>query len=110
MQDEQYMRSWNDSHSRFSAEIDQALGRLASRFPRRTGRRKAIGNPYGIPAELKPSGLSPAARASLRGLAASVLTVTLWIAVMALATPTPGLAAPVSSMAGAECVAYPFLA
>jgi hypothetical protein len=57
----------------------------------------AIGNAYGFldkyggKSAPKPL-LSPAARASLRGLAASVLTFGLWIAVMALATPMPLLA------------------
>ena len=58
---------------------------------------QAIGNAYGFldkyadQAEPKPL-LSPAAQASLRGLAASVVTFGLWIAVMALATPMPLLA------------------
>jgi len=92
MQDQQFMQSWNQGHSRFSADLDRALGHLIEHFPGRKGSRKAIRNPYGIPALTGPS-LPPAARASLRGLAASVLTVALWVVVLALATPTPGLAA-----------------
>ena len=54
----------------------------------------AIGNAYGFldkyGAKSTPRPLlSPAARASLSGLAASVLTFGLWIGVMALATPMP---------------------
>jgi hypothetical protein len=37
--------------------------------------------------------LPPAAQASLRGLAASVITLALWVIVMLVATPAPGLAA-----------------
>jgi hypothetical protein len=53
----------------------------------------------------------PPAKASLRGLAASVLTATLWVLVLALATPAPGLAAPGEPpMAACACVAFPPLA
>lgn len=48
------------------------------------------------------------ARASLRGLAASVLTFVLWVTVMVLATPTPGLASPL--FGAAQCSAHPVLA
>jgi hypothetical protein len=102
MQDEHFLRSWTDGHSRFSADLDRALSRLT----RRAGHRKVIGNPYGIPAEAGPS-LSPAARASLRGLGASVLTVVLWVVVLALATPTPGLAAPAAASTCACVVRLP---
>jgi hypothetical protein len=57
----------------------------------------AIGNAYGFldkygeKSTPKPL-LSPTARASLRGFAASVITFGLWIGVMALATPMPLLA------------------
>ena len=57
----------------------------------------AIGSAYGFldkyggKSEPKPL-LSPAAKASLRGFAASVVTFGLWIGVMALATPMPLMA------------------
>jgi len=57
----------------------------------------AIGNAYGFldkyegKSEPRPL-LSPAAKASLRGFAASVITLGLWVGVMALATPMPLLA------------------
>src|SRR6478609_7940844 len=92
MQDEQFMRSWCEGHSRFSAELDRGFSHLARRFARRGTSAKDIRDPYGIPAETGPT-LSPKARASLSGLAATVLTATLWLVVVALATPAPGLAA-----------------
>jgi hypothetical protein len=110
MQDEHFMQGWNDGHSRFSADLDRGIGLLAERLSRKREKPKVIRNPYGIPAEVGP-GLPPAARASLRGVAASVLTVTLWMVVLALATPAPGLAA--SSLASAQacaCLAHPPLA
>ena len=105
MQDQHFLQSWNDGHSQFSADLDRGLGHVVDRFSRRGPGRKIIGNPYGIPTETGAS-LSPAARASLRGLAASVLTVMLWVVVLALATPAPGLAA----STGCACIALPPLA
>jgi hypothetical protein len=99
MQDEHFLRSWNDGHNRFSADLDRGLGHVIGR----RGHRKIIGNPYGIPSETRPP-LSPAARASLRGLGASVLTVVLWVVVLALATPAPGLAASPSASIACDCV------
>lgn len=109
MQDEQFMRSWNDNHHRFAAEIDHGFEHVIDRISRRRARRKGIGNPYGIPDKVDGPALTPGARASLRGLAASVLTVTLWVVVMMLATPAPGLAA-APGMANVECVIHPYLA
>jgi len=93
MQDQHFMQSWNAGHSRFSADLERGLRHLTDRLSRRGQGRKAMRNPYGIPAQTEPS-LPPAARASLRGLAASVITVMLWVVVLALATPAPGLAHP----------------
>src|SRR6187200_335023 len=100
MQDEHFLRNWNDGHSRFSADLDRGLSHLIGR----RGHRKVIGNPYGIPSETRPP-LSPAARASLRGLGASVLTVMLWVVVLALATPAPGLAASSGAPTACACIA-----
>lgn len=52
--------------------------------------------------------MSPIARASLRGFAASVLTFVLWATVMVLATPTPGLAS--AFYEAAPCHVHPVLA
>ena len=107
MQDEQFMRSWNFGHRRFSADLDRSLGHLVDRLALRSKRRKDIDNPYGLPAEVEGQpALSPAAAASLRGLAATVITAALWIVVMALATPSPGLAASVDTVAACACVAH----
>lgn len=97
MQDEQFMRQWNNDHGRFSADLDRGLGYISRFFTQRRENRKLIGGPYGLLAKYEqpaPTGpvLSPAAQASLRGLAASVLTVVLWVSVMLVATPAPGLA------------------
>jgi hypothetical protein len=112
MQDEHFMRSWNFSHRRLSTDIDRALGNLADHLPRRARRTKPIGNPYGLPNEVeRRPALSPAAAASLRGFAATVITAALWVVVMALATPAPGLAASVDLvMEPCACLAYPPLA
>jgi len=104
------MQGWNQGHSRFSADLDAGLRHLLARFPGRRARRNAIEDPYGIPAETDSS-LSSGAQASLRGLAASVLTVMLWFVVIALATPAPGLAAaPDAKTSTCLCIAYPPLA
>ena len=96
------MQSWNAGHRQFSADLDRGLGHLVDRLLRREAGRKVIRNPYGIPSE---TGLSPAARASLRGLGASVATVALWVVVLALATPAPGLAASSGASTACACIA-----
>ena len=109
MQDQIFMKGWEEGHARLSADLDRGIRHLVDRFSRRRAGREAIGDPYGIPAQVETEpALSPAARASLRGFAASVITVVLWVLVMTLATPAPGLAA--SPVATAECIAQPFLA
>ena len=117
MQDEQFSRQWNAGHDRFSADLDRGLGHLLNFFRKRAEERESIGNAYGfldrhaVPATPGPQ-LSPAGRASLRGLAASVVTVALWVSVMLVATPTPGFAAPPQTAAtqASECVVSPVLA
>ena len=97
MQDEQFMRHWNSDHGRFSADLDRGLGHIMRYFTQRRESRKPIGSSYGFltkyeaPVPATPT-LSPAAQASLRGLAASVITVVLWVSVMLVATPAPGFA------------------
>lgn len=112
MQDEQFLRSWADGHSRFSAEVAHGLDRLARRFTRHGRASESIRDPYGIPAEVETRPApSKAGRASLHGLAATMVTVMLWIVVLLLATPAPGLAAtPRGAVASVECAAYPYLA
>ena len=106
MQDEHFMQGWNTGHRRFSMDLDRRLGDLAARLVGRRKGAKDIRNPYGLPHHVgNPLSLSPAARASLRGLAASVLTAALWLVVMALATPAPGLAATsIAPVADTGCV------
>ena len=106
MQDEHFMQSWNEGHSRFSADLDRGLRRVVARLPRRGAGRKANRDPYGIPAETRPA-LSSGARASLHGLGASALTVVLWVVVLALATPATGLAAAADpAPASCACAAH----
>jgi hypothetical protein len=98
MQDEQFIRQWNSAHDGFSLDLDRGLGHVTRQLRRRAVTRKPIDRSYGFLAkyEAQPAPhhtLSPEARASLRGLAASVITFGLWISVMALATPMPLLAA-----------------
>jgi hypothetical protein len=113
MQDEHFIRQWNDVHRTFTTDLQHTLNQLG-RYQRT--RQADIGSSYGFldkyaEQRAPKSDLSPRARASLRGLAASVLTVTLWVVVMALATPAPGLAAsPAAPVANAECSTGPFLA
>jgi len=112
MQDEQFMQSWNAGHSRFTADLDRGVDRLVDRFSRRRSGAQRMRNLYGIPTGLeRHATLSPAAKASLRGLAASVITAALWVLVMALATPAPGLAASkLAPVAQLECLAHPLVA
>lgn len=112
MQDQTFMHEWNAGHDRFSADLDRGLGHIIGHFSRRDRPGSAIGSSYELltkyeaPRAARPA-LSPAAQASLRGFAASVITFALWVTVMALATPAPGLAAPLDAPTApaAECVA-----
>ena len=98
MQDQHFIREWNAVHGDFTADLHSTLNQLG-RFRRSRDRGvTAIGSPYDRildrrHVEPAPSDLSPAAHASLRGLAASAITVVLWSVVMLVATPAPGLAA-----------------
>lgn len=95
MQDQHFIRQWTDGHDDFTADLHQALNQIG-RYQRT--RQVDIGTSYGFLDKYaerrapKPA-LSPAAQASLRGLAASVITFLLWITVMIVMTPVPGLAA-----------------
>ncbi len=117
MQDQHFIHDWTDLHQDFTADLHQTLNQLG-RYHRTRDRGAAIiGSPYDRildrrRVEPARSGLSPAARASLRGLAASVITVVLWATVMLIATPAPGLAAPVeAAVAEANaCILAPELA
>ncbi len=112
MQDQHFMQSWTIGHRQFSNDLARRLNRIGSRFSRRPRGPKSIDDPYGLPSQVGPRrALPPAASASLRGLGATVLTAALWIVVMALATPAPGLAeTAIAPVAGTDCAAYPVLA
>ena len=82
MQDQHFSRDWTERHAQFSADIDSGLGQLSKAIGHRRESRQDIGGSYGFldkygPAEPAAPVLSPAASASLRGLAASVITPVL---------------------------------
>src|SRR5690606_32358895 len=108
MQDEHFMRDWVGLHDRASATSHGSPTPLIRTAVDRKS-QPSIGSAYANrPPADGASGISPLARASLRGFAASVLTFVLWVTVMVLATPTPGLASPLSE--AARCGAHPVLA
>ena len=114
MQDEQFMRQWNVGHDRLSLDLDRGIGKLGRRVTQASRGRSAIRDVYGIPTNVDGRkatrlGLSPTAKASLRGFAASVLTFVLWATVMALATPTPGLASSHLASEASACMAQPVI-
>jgi hypothetical protein len=116
MQDELFMRQWNQGHEDFTADLHSTLKQLG-RYRRTRDADPVIGSPYDRildrrPVEVTQPSLSPAASASLRGLAASVITLVLWVAVMLVATPAPGLAATPEAPAtvATACLAHPVLA
>lgn len=83
MQDEHFFREWNNSHARFSTELDRLINKL---FVHRT-RTHGIGKPYGseIPASHDPLRAATSSLAS--GLAAVITTLALFVTVGALAMP-----------------------
>lgn len=98
MQDQHFIRDWNEVHRDFSADLHSTLNQLGRYQRTRDTGVRSIGSPYDRildrrRVEPSHSKLSPGARASLRGLAASAITVVLWSVVMLVATPAPGLAA-----------------
>ena len=117
MQDEHFIRQWNQVHDEFTGDLHDTLEQIANRRQARGGSAEIIGSPYDRildrrPAEAAARELSPVGQASLRGLAASVITLALWVVVMLVATPAPGLAstldAPLAQVG--TCVDAPVLA
>jgi hypothetical protein len=116
MQDELFMRQWNQGHTDFTADLHSTLKQLG-RYNRKSDAGAAIGSPYDRildrrPVEPTRPALSPAAQASLRGFAASVITLVLWFGVMLVATPSPGFAATLAGPAtiASACIGPPVLA
>lgn len=116
MQDQHFIRDWTNVHQDFAVDLHHTLNQLG-RYRRSRGNEAAtIGSPYDRildrrRVEPARTGLSPAAQASLRGLAASAITVVLWATVMLVATPAPGLAAPVEvEVAASESLGRPLFA
>jgi hypothetical protein len=94
MQDEQFIREWTEVHEDFTSDLQCTLNQLGAYQRSRGSAPCVIGPAYDAPRDADPGpALSPAAQASLRGLAASVITLALWVVVMLVATPTPGFAA-----------------
>ena len=104
MQDEHFIREWTGLHEDFTSDARGPL--CAAGQPHRKA-LCTIGPAYAESSEPARPGLSHAAQASLRGLAASAITVVLWVLVMLVATPAPGLAAsPEISAQPCACVAH----
>src|SRR5688500_8105945 len=75
MQDQHFIRQWTDVHDDFTADLHQALNQIG-RYQRT--RHADIGSTYALldkyaEQQAPRPALSPAAQASLRGLAASVI-------------------------------------
>ncbi|HYD25908.1 MAG TPA: hypothetical protein VEB68_14055 [Croceibacterium sp.] len=111
MIDEQFMRDWNAGHRRFSASVAVGADKLGRRFGRRGRDRRNIGNAYDIPADVHGPGLSAPILAAARGFAAGVITLVLWVTVMAVATPAPVRAMADGALAASSaCALHPALA
>ena len=105
MQDEHFMRDWARWQHR-SSHKESSPGQTAVKRTRSDqGNCEVIGGPYAEPPIRR--GMTQVAHASLRGLAATVMTFALWMTVMVLTTPE-GLASPLA--AAADCGASPILA
>ena len=74
MQDQHFIRDWTEVHEDFTADLQQTLNQLGRRRWARETESSIIGSPYDRildrrRVEPPRRGLSPAAQASLRGLA-----------------------------------------
>lgn len=94
MQDEVYMRQWNDHHTALSQGVDRLIARIRERFGRRP---TAIDTAYAKRARLRPDHqASPATHALLSGLAAAVITAVIFTGgVATVIAPQPVFAGPV---------------
>ena len=107
MQDNHFYHGWQRDAGDFAADLQHTLNRLGRYQRTRDAKSAIIGSPYDNirdrqRVEKAPQGLSPAAQASLRGLAASVITFALWTAAMLVMTPAPGLASSLDPAAAAS--------
>ena len=95
MQDELLMREWTRIHDDFVAGLHSRRDRPAGSPQTQDLSFDMIEPAYRRQNRAQPrkprAGLSPAAQASLRGLAASVVTALLWMSLMTLAVPASGL-------------------
>ena len=94
MQDQHFLQGWDRDHIRLAAARGPGLARRGATLGSRTRHRSGIGDTYGKRAGAP---VSKRGRAGLHGLAATGATVLLWVVVLALATPAPGLAASVGA-------------
>ena len=109
MQDQHFYRGWHQDAGDFAADFQQTLNGLGRYRRTRSSDDAAIGSPYDNILDrhrVEPArhGLSAATKASLRGLAASVITFALWTAAMLVMTPAPGLASTLDPAAPAVAV------
>lgn len=91
MQDELLMRDWTALHEDFVAGLRSGRGRPGGRHRAENSSYDTIELAYRLPAGDPSPRLSPAAQASLRGFAASVVTALLWMTLMTLAIPAISL-------------------
>lgn len=85
MQDEFLLRQWMVGHDQLSADLDRAIGRIAT-WGISGGRHQAIGSPYATEVQDAERLLNSAANALLAGFAAIATTAALLTAIF-LAIP-----------------------
>jgi hypothetical protein len=102
MQDQHFYRGWHQDAGDFAADFQQTLNGLGRYRRTRSSDDDNILDRHRV--EPARHGLSAAAKASLRGLAASVITFALWTAAMLVMTPAPGLASTLDPAAPAVAV------
>jgi hypothetical protein len=112
MQDELLMRDWTALHEDFVAGLEGAPGAPGTGRIAMGSNADPIEPAYPLPVGDQSSRLSPAAQASLRGFAASIVTALLWVTLMTLAMPASGLgsAPAVAAARAASSHVYPALA
>lgn len=82
MTDDQFARVWSEHHENFSAEVDEGLAKL----------RRIIGAAYDEPSERREDPENAGLRATLAGLAASVVTAVLFASTVFVTTSGVSLA------------------
>lgn len=90
MQDEHFLRYWNEDHAHLSAEVERLLNKLFARHPRRA---PGIDRPYASEARVQREPLRDARHSLASGLAAVITTLAIFVTISALAFPSSADAA-----------------